>query len=171
MGGTLSGLDFNSGSAIPFLRNDSDNFWRTNASICDKNGNLLFYSNGFRVFNRNYQIMQNGNNLNIGDYVSMGYNLLSVTDGAAIIPIPDDSNKFYLFHTDLNYTSWDTFVNVLMCTHLMYSVIDMNLDGGLGGIIAGQKDISILSDTLTSCGFKILKHGGKTGDIDHLKPI
>ncbi len=158
VGGNNVGIDFNSGSPVVFDRTDNDRFWRTNTSICDKDGNLLFYSNGYRVYNRHFQIMQGGNDLNIGDYESWGYNLLSVDDGAAIIPIPGDSNKYYLFHTDLNLINFDTFQNQLMPTHLFYDVIDMNLDGGLGGIVSGQKDLIILSDTLTLDGFKIIKH-------------
>ncbi len=158
VGGDNVGIDFTSGSSMVFSRPDNNNIWRTNASICDKNGNLLFYTNGYRVFNRNFQIMQNGNNLNIGDYESWGYNLLSVADGAAIIPVPGDSNKYYLFHTDLNSIHFDTFITHLMPTHLFYDVIDMNLDNGLGGILTTQKDILLLSDTLTHNGFKIIKH-------------
>lgn len=38
----------------------------TNASICDENGNLLFYTNGCFIANASHQIMQNGNGLNPG---------------------------------------------------------------------------------------------------------
>jgi len=158
VGGDKCGLDFNSGTAVPFLRNETLDINTTDASICDANGNLLFYSNGFRVMNKNMQLMQNGDNLDIGDYFDWGYDELSVEDGAVIVPVPGDSDKYYLFHVDLNYTSFGTFTNVLMPTHLFYSIVDMALDGGLGGIVSGQKDLILLSDTLTSSGFKVVKH-------------
>ncbi|MCC7505130.1 MAG: hypothetical protein IT259_07510, partial [Saprospiraceae bacterium] len=35
----------------------------TNASICDPNGDLVAYTNGVHIYNRNHNIMQNGNAL------------------------------------------------------------------------------------------------------------
>jgi hypothetical protein len=100
LNGTDAGINFNSGIAVPFKANFLD-IWRTDASICDSNGNLLFYTNGFRIFNKDYEIMQNGDSLNIGDYLSSGYNELPVPDGAIILPIPGTLDKYYLIHTEI----------------------------------------------------------------------
>jgi hypothetical protein len=80
VGGTNTLIDFNSGNPVVFGRPDNSDIWRTNASYCDANGSLLFYTNGFRVFNKAFQIMQNGDDLNIGDYATFGYNELSVPE-------------------------------------------------------------------------------------------
>ena len=48
------------------------------ASISDSSGNLLFYTNGFTVWNRNHEVMLNGDSLK-GSYTS--------TNGALIIPV------------------------------------------------------------------------------------
>lgn len=37
-----------------------------NASICDTDGNLLFYYNGCRVIDSTKQMMENGDSLNYG---------------------------------------------------------------------------------------------------------
>src|SRR5688572_27809687 len=94
VGGINTVINFNSGSPVVSNRPDNNNLWRTNASICDADGNLLFYTNGYRVFNKNFQVMENGDDLNIGDYQSWGYNLLSATDAAAIVPVPEQAGRY-----------------------------------------------------------------------------
>ena len=161
VGGTKSAIDFNSGAAVPFLRDSTLTVNRSNASICDKDGNLLFYTNGYRVYNKNYQLMQNGNGLEIGDYEDWGYGYNSLPDGIVIVPMPGDTNRYYIFHGDVNYVTFgpSPFVDVLLPTRIFCSVVDMSLAGGLGGIVSGQKNVVLFSDTLTSCGIKAVKHG------------
>lgn len=54
--GSLCGFDFSNGEPV---RDIQSNMYATGASSCqsDKNGNLLFYTDGFKVYNRNRQIM------------------------------------------------------------------------------------------------------------------
>ena len=158
LNGLYAGIDFNSTSPVTFRRPYPDDIWRTTASICDSNGNLLFFTNGFRVFNRNYDIMQNGNNLNLGDYFSYGYNELPVPDGAVIIPYPGQIGKYYLIHTDLNFISDSYLGNPLLMNDLYYDVIDMHRDGGLGGIVPDQKEVLFFTDTLANTGIQAIKH-------------
>jgi len=159
VGGRHVGLNFEGGNPVLFDRTDSATFWRTNASVCDSAGNLLFYTNGPLIFNRNFQVMQNGDNLDVGDYATVTPGLLSVADGAAIVPKVDEPNKYYVFHVDLNWMDIDTLSQVLLPTHLYYSIVDMSLENGLGGVVGGQKDVLVFSDTLTENGMKIVKHG------------
>ena len=51
--GKNAGLDFNSGTAIP-LTDGAMNTWEGCASIADPNGNLLFYTDGITVWNKNH---------------------------------------------------------------------------------------------------------------------
>lgn len=38
----------------------------SNTGMCDKEGNLLFYSNGCKVVNAKGEVMQNGDSINPG---------------------------------------------------------------------------------------------------------
>jgi len=61
--GDHSGIDFKSGEPQVLV----DGVLKAEAgcaSICDENGNILFYTNGNKVWNRNHQLMANGDTLN-----------------------------------------------------------------------------------------------------------
>ncbi|MCX6276467.1 MAG: hypothetical protein NT004_00035, partial [Bacteroidetes bacterium] len=93
-------------------------------SVSDSNGQLLFYSNGYRVYNREHSVMPNGYNLSgvCGDQYISVQNLV-------------EKNKHFLFTVSCFPHYGYPLVG------LRYSVIDMNLDGGNGDIISGQKDL------------------------------
>ena len=106
------------------------------ASISDSNGDLLFYTDGSVVWNKNNQVMPNGTGL-LGDSTS--------TQSAIIVPKPNDANIYYVFTVD-GYTDTDN-NNPTATAGLNYSVIDMSLNGGLGGVVTGQKNINLLGTT------------------------
>ncbi len=118
------------------------NIATTNGVISDANGDVLFYTNGIYVANANDQQMLNGSGLNPSQYTSnhTQHGLL-IPQANLIIPFPDDTTKYYLFHT----TSDDQF-NTYAAYFLYYSVIDMSLDSGLGAVV--QKNSVLLNDTL-----------------------
>jgi len=58
------------------------------SSISDENGDLLFFTNGSTVWNRNLAVMQNGSNLG-------GYSWSSQT--SINIPHPGNSKQYYIF--------------------------------------------------------------------------
>ncbi|WP_339886269.1 T9SS type B sorting domain-containing protein [Polaribacter vadi] len=60
------------------------------ASISDRNGNLLFYTNGKTVFNKNHEIMENGDGL---------ATTIENTQTSIIIPKPNSEEIFYIFTT------------------------------------------------------------------------
>lgn len=103
--------------------------------------------------------MQNGDSLNIGDYLSYGYDALAVPDGAVIIPVPGDPGKYYVFHINEDYVDDLPFTNLLITTKLYCDEVDMSFDNGKGGVINGKKDVLILSDTLVNNGIEAVKHG------------
>lgn len=118
--GRNAGVDFKSGN--PVAMTDGALFTDEGcATISDKNGNLLFYTDGITVWNRNHMPMPNGTGLN-GDPSS--------TQSAIIVPKSDEPNIYYVFTVD----------NVGGPNGLQYNVLDMNLDSGLGDITA-QKNI------------------------------
>ncbi|MBL0031612.1 MAG: T9SS type A sorting domain-containing protein [Bacteroidetes bacterium] len=125
-------LDFRSGSLLvnPVVR--SIDLSTTNVSAADSSGNLLFVSNGAFIFNAANDTMLNGNNLNPGyyrdSYQSGGLNLIQ---GMLVIPSLTDPNQYILFHS----TS-DDYINTGISFYLYSTVIDMTLDGGLGGVVS-----------------------------------
>lgn len=108
-----SGLDFNSGNPIS-LGNSAMLTQEGSASISDSFGNLQFYTDGVTVWNSNHQEMLNGTDLLGGD---------SSTQSATIVPKPGNSKIYYIFT-----------VGTQGSNGLNYSEVDMDLDGGLGGI-------------------------------------
>lgn len=95
--------------------------YSTAASISDNNGQLLFYSDGVRVWNKNNVLMPNGFGL-------QGY--LGQINTALIIPFINDPFKYYLFTAQGLAASPQPDTN-----KYSYSVIDMQLDGGLGDVV------------------------------------
>lgn len=107
------------------------------ASVADPvTGALLFYTDGSACWNATNALMLNGGSL-LGN---SGISGSSTTQGVCIVPFIDEPGKYYLFSLS-GPTTWsggpqpDTF--------LYYSVVDMSLDGGLGGIVPGQKNIPL----------------------------
>jgi gliding motility-associated-like protein len=139
--GTHAGIDFNSGNPVVIITAIAG-FGEANASVCDTDGNLLFYTEGSKVWNRNHMLMPNGVNLTPVNVPSSMPALSSVTtstaQGAVIVPMPDSANKYYIF----SLTSYELQGNA---GKLYYSVLDMSLNGGMGDIVPGQKGISLSS--------------------------
>lgn len=140
MFGQGGGLDFNSGLPVTISGSqvysnpiDSGDFLYSEgcSSISDSSGNLLFYSNGEKIWNNSHTIMPNGNNI-------MGF--YSSTSAALIVPQPSSDSIYYLFTTDG--------VERYLQKGLRYSTIDMCLDSGKGDIIPNQKNILLL-DTVS----------------------
>jgi gliding motility-associated-like protein len=107
------------------------------ASVSDPNtGQLLFYTDGRKVWNANNQVMPNGSNL-LGGF----YN--SCTQGALIVPFPEDNQRYYLFTLEeLEALSFSPVVD----NGLRYSVVDMALNGGLGDVQVATINTPLATD-------------------------
>lgn len=123
--GNNAGMDFNAGAPVA-LTNGALATIEGCASYCDSSGNLLFYTDGITVFNRNHVAMPNGTGLT-GD--------ISSTQSAIIVPRPGSANLYYIFTTDNNGGP----------DGLRYSVVNMNLVGGMGNVSA--KNTPLLSSS------------------------
>ncbi|MBW8049899.1 MAG: T9SS type B sorting domain-containing protein [Cytophagales bacterium] len=123
-----AGLDFNSGFPLA-LTNSGMGYTEGCAVYCNSAGQLLFYSDSENVYDRNHNIMQNGNNMG-GHW--------STAQSSLIVPVTEDTNKFYIFTNDGHPTSNGT--------GLHYSIIDMSLYGGLGAVTV-VKAISLQANT------------------------
>ena len=121
--GDNAGVSFSTGS--PVARTDGSLITDEGcATISDEDGNLIFYTDGIKVWNRNHRIMPNGRGL-LGDPSS--------SQSAIIIPFPNDNTKYYIF----------TVAAVNDPNGLNYGVVDMTLDGGLGDMVASQRIVHL----------------------------
>lgn len=129
-------------------------FLGTQANISDANGNLLMSTNGCWIADATGDTMLNGSGLNPGYYAGIWCNNqmgMPIPHGDVIIPFPDDSTKYCLFHQTFSTTLTNR------SGELYYTEIDMSLNGGLGGVVVNKKNIPIIQDTL-SMGFAACKH-------------
>jgi hypothetical protein len=93
--GYKCGLDFSTDPPQPIL-DAALQSEESCASISDSFGNLLFYTNGITVWNKQHEVMDNGTGLCIGQYLSDDFGT-SVTQGVVIIPSITDSNQYLIF--------------------------------------------------------------------------
>lgn len=115
--GARAGLDFNSVPPVALL-GSSMNAGESSGSISDVNGNLLFYTNGSMVWDRNHNMMPNGIGL-LGSYIS--------AQTATIVPLPGNNDLYYIF----TMQDWTTGGN-----GLHYSIVDMAQNMGNGAVIS-----------------------------------
>ncbi len=108
--GYNAAMDFSTG-APTVLYNSAMSQYEGSASIADENGNLLFYTDGLSVWNKNHQVMPNGTGM-LGNPSS--------TQSALIIPVPSSDSLYYIFVCDGGTAH--------------YSQLDITLNGGFGDI-------------------------------------
>jgi len=120
--GENAGLDFNSGSPV-VLTNGKINTMEGCAVLSNSSGQLLFYTDGITIYNKNHQIMVNGDGLT-------GHQ--STSQSATILQMPGNSKLYYVFTLDAA-----GFIN-----GLRYSIVDISLDGG-NGAVTSEKNILI----------------------------
>jgi len=141
--GDSAGIDFNNG-AIPITTSLSTR--GSCVSYCDTSGQLQLYAatgdnNDFtnfpyyaRVFNNSNLLVANGDSMKgPGWYKEL-----------ILIPMPDDSMKYYLFGIGVTDPGF------------CYSVVDMVQNGGLGEVV--QKNVLLESFSVVD-GLSAIKHG------------
>ncbi len=118
--GDHAGLNFN--TTPPSALTNSQMYTHEGcATVSDSTGNLLFYTDGRDVWNRNHQVMPNGSGL-------MGHE--SSTHSAIVIPKPGSNTIYYVFTADA--------VENNGAGGYRYSELNMTLNGGLGNITANK---------------------------------
>jgi len=125
--GNKAAVSFGTNPPI-ILTGSQMNAWEGVASISNAAGQLQFYSDGIKVWDRNNVQMPNGFGLN-GDPSS--------AQSGVIVPKPGSSTIYYLFCVPSGGGS------ALTPARLYYSVIDMTLNNGFGDVVASQKNINL----------------------------
>lgn len=129
--GVNAGLDFNTSDAPIPLEDGEITGGEGVASICNSDGELLFYSNSETVWRSDHQVMTNGFDLN---------GSTNTTQACIIIPNPSNNGIYYLFTLDTDAAIFDYY-------GLSYSEIDMNQWDGFGAV-TDNKNVLVNDDEL-----------------------
>lgn len=122
-----AGIDFSTPTPTP-LTSSAMSTYEGCATVCDADGQLLFYTDGVSVWNRLHTLMPGGTGL-FGD--------ISSSNSAVIVPQPGNPNSYFIFTTECYYP----------LTGLHYTRVDMCLDGGLGAVVAAEKNVFLTGQT------------------------
>lgn len=153
-------LNFNEQPMAVSNIDNIEGFWMegSNTSISDKEGNLLFYSNGCYITNAEHEKMLNGDTINPGliqqYWCPVGGS--PTPQGVISLPAPDNDTLYYLFNLDREELYYNTDFYPIAPAHLLYNVIDMTKDGGLGAVTA--KNQIAIKDTLARGTLQAVRH-------------
>jgi len=147
--GPGAGLSFNTNPPSPLFdgatyNEPTQNHSEGTAVISDNTGNLLFYTNGEQLWDRNHNVMPNGNNL-------LGH--LSSTQSSLIVPMPGSERYFYVFTND-------GFFEDSLKNGLRYSMVDMCLNNDNGDVLPNRKNRFVLD--YTSEKLTAVRHSNNT---------
>jgi gliding motility-associated-like protein len=133
--GQKMGINFNQNPPQLFESNISTT--EGCSSVSDASGNILFYSMGARIWDRNGNPMPNSTGLLGQGPVYQGTPMGSSAYGVVIIPNPANADQYYVFSGDA----------IEDATYkLYYSLVDMTLNGGNGDIVPTVKNVMIMSN-------------------------
>jgi outer membrane protein OmpA-like peptidoglycan-associated protein len=121
--GNGGAIDFTSGKPVAF----SGSKIRTSegcSSMSTSKGDLLFYTDGVTIWNKNNEEMPNGKNLN-GNFSS--------TQSSIIVPLPESTTIFYVFTMD-----WEAHKG-----GFCYSIVDLTRQSGLGDVTLKNQQIKL----------------------------
>ncbi|MCF6170912.1 MAG: PKD domain-containing protein, partial [Bacteroidales bacterium] len=136
--GDYAGLDFNTG--VPVNTHEINIGSASAISVMsDTNGNLLFCCNARRIVNRVGHTMPNGSNL-------LGFGFASM--GTLIVQQPGSDHLYYVFTVSKEFPD-----NIGM----YYSIVDMNLDGGLGDVTS-DKNVPLVQAWAASNKLTSVRH-------------
>lgn len=127
--GENAGLDFKQHS--PVTKTDGKTNAREGvATISTPKGDLLFYTDGSTIWNKDHQPMQNGYGLKGNT---------SSSQSSIIVPQPGKPSLYYVFTVDVIDDKGTPGEG------LNYSVVDMSKGGNRLGLVTQEKNISLLS--------------------------
>jgi len=128
--GNGAGIDFSSGTATPDTLGKLHT-WEGCAVMSDTLGNLLFYTDGDTVWDKNHTLMPHG-------YGLFGcVNLGSTAQAAVIVPRPYYPFQYYIFTNDCQENSG--------ALGFRYTLVDLTLNAGAGDIDTTQKNVLLFS--------------------------
>ena len=150
-------FDFNMRPFTPKINSNGLEFDQNNASISDQDGNLLFYTNGCAIANKNHEIMENGDSINYNLYFEvfvLGDCGLGYRGHQDVLILNDPANidGYYLIHKPREYNP-DLEPSRRM-RDLNYTYIDMSNELG----VVRDKNVVFDSKTYLWSYLTAIKH-------------
>ncbi len=145
-------MTFNSGNPVA-LTNSAMSTFEGSASISDAAGNLLFYTDGIRAWNKNHVQMANGFGMNGNP---------SSAQSAIIVQKPGSATLYFVFTVDAQGGALG----------FCYSIVDMSLNSGLGDVTT--KNTTLYTPTCekvtavrhkNGCDVWVLSHRWNSADV------
>jgi len=152
LGGTI--VDFNSGKP------DTSRFvtkrgMSSSSIVSDENGNLLFYSNGCDILNREHEIMLNGDDINAtgsafyNQYCANGISDYNVLQDMLSFVWPKQNSLYQIIH--IRYEPFKQYSEIWSAT------VDIDSAGGLGKVV--ERNIKLFDKGLTNGYMTAVRHG------------
>ena len=139
--GNRAGIDFNTLPAAPLPLDDSAmDAPEGTSTISDRNGKVIFYTDGDKVYDRTHTEIASG----------IGGDPLSA-QAALIVPVPGDETLYYIFTTQA--------IDGTSANELRYSLFDIKPNGGLGAVT--QQNVLLFAkstERITANGNWLIAH-------------
>lgn len=125
--GQNAGLDFRGQDPVADPSNFVLNVPTSPSIIADSLGNILFYTDGRKVFSRDYNVMANGDSL---------HGFVGYTMPVIIVPRPGSNDIYYVFTT---FRPKQNPLDPQTIYGLEYNEIDLSQNGGMGAVTKKNK--------------------------------
>ncbi len=127
-------MDFNtSPPTITSPKEATIDIYQTCASISDKTGKLVLYSNGGNLLNKKHHLVKNGE---INAQTS-GY---TIVQGTIILPFPQKDSLYLIVHQGSGFISKEDPI-IYGAKTFFYSIVDMAKNNGDGEVISAQNPV------------------------------
>lgn len=161
-GGSINFFKFNDSSFIkdfvvlpnPLMVRDGSG----KATIADNEGNLLFYTDGFDVYNLHHRIMEKGDSVFAIEGQLLNYysfpSGVNIPDWTIILPSLEKENEYYLFY--LGIKDDEISPSQFRGSGLNYSIIDISKNDGLGEVI--EKNLNLIDLKSNHGSLQAIRH-------------
>ncbi len=150
------GIDFNASPPKPLNAIWQSYYYEMgSASVCDAQGQLLFYSDGNFIWDRNNNIMLHGRDINNNGNMSPNTCFIEPSfgqssynfDGVVILPMPGSSHKYYVFSVPFLYRRQSNGLYADSWQGKLYAtIVDMELNKGMGDVDTAYRGVLVAEE-------------------------
>ena len=163
----ISQLDFTANGVDTSTNWWAANFSAASTSLCDTSGNIVAYSNGIRIYDKNNQIMQGGDSLGYFSDTAYWngnkkYGSGILQSNAIILPTPCQDNCSVML-----YPKIETSNGLLQGRGIYGAYINTQFNNGLGAVTS--KDNLFIADSIQAPLMSACRHGNGR-DWWHIAP-